>query len=92
MNYLASGKLVSHLQVDIGDAPATGGNVFDDSDDEQGPASPAAAPVPEAPKPKGNKLAELASKKRKEVRMLWHILQAKGTKRHSAMFTMFPCP
>lgn len=58
---------LTRLQVDIGETPAAGGNVFDDSDDDQAPASPVEAPAQEAPKAKSNKLAELANKKRKEM-------------------------
>ena len=54
------------LQVDIGETPAPGANVFDESDEEP-EASPAAAPVQEPSGPKVNKLAELANKKRKEM-------------------------
>ena len=54
------------LQVDTGETPVAGGNVFDDSDDDQAPASPAEAPQ-ETPTTKSNKLAELANKKRKEM-------------------------
>ncbi|KAL3156784.1 hypothetical protein ABBQ38_001055 [Trebouxia sp. C0009 RCD-2024] len=51
-------------EVDIGETPAAG--IFDESDDEQAPAASVPAP-PQAPKPKTNKLAELANKKRKEM-------------------------
>ncbi len=54
------------LQVDIGETSAPGANVFDESDEEP-EASPAAAPVQEPSRPKVNKLAELANKKRKEM-------------------------
>lgn len=53
--------------MDIGETSAPGANVFDDSDDEQEASMPAEAPVQEPPRPKANKLAELANKKRKEM-------------------------
>lgn len=55
------------MQVDIGEPPAAGTNVFDESDDDQAPAAPVEAPSQEPPRTKTSKLAELANKKRKEM-------------------------
>lgn len=62
------------LQVDIGEAPAAGANVFDDSDEEQELQAPVEAAPQIVAKPKSSKLAELANKKRKEM-----VRQALGT-------------
>ena len=71
------------LQVDIGEVPAAGANVFDESDDEQAPAVSVEARSQELPKAKTNKLAELANKKRKEmVRLTFQRSQSTQSARH----------